>query len=125
MADHTVVGPTSCFKVSASAPSSSAPLQLLIDSTGPAADQVASVDSMLLFRDPLPLTNATALLSPGSDRNTRVIVFVRNLNLAPQEPASSVVVSLVDENNQNLEVPAEAVRAIANADFIQVVFRVP
>lgn len=80
---------------------------------------------MLLFRDPFPLTNATALLNPESDRNTRVIVFVKNLNLSPDEPASSIVVSLVDENNQNIEVRAEAVRAVGNADFIQVIFRLP
>jgi hypothetical protein len=125
MADQMVAGPTSCFKTSATTPSSSGAIQLLLDSTGPAADQVASVDSMLLFRDPFPLTNGTAMVNPGSDRNTRVLVFVRNLNLPPDAPASAVVVSLVDENNQNLDLPAEALRAVSNADFVQVIFRLP
>lgn len=65
------------------------------------------------------------MLNPGSDRNTRVVVFVRNLQLAQDEPAASVVINLVDDSNYNLDVAAEAVRPVANTDFVQVIFRLP
>jgi 5-hydroxyisourate hydrolase-like protein (transthyretin family) len=69
------------------------------------------------WSDPFPVVNG--------DRNTRVIVFVRNLQLAQGKPASSVVVSLVDVNHQNYDVPAEIVRPVSNSDFVQVIFRLP
>ena len=100
-------------------------MQLLLDSTGPAVDQVASVDSMHFVRDPFPIVNDADLLSQGGDRNTRVIVFVRNLQLAQGETASSVVVNLVDVNNQSFNVAAEAVRSVPDTDFVQVTFRLP
>jgi hypothetical protein len=100
-------------------------MQLLLDSAGPALDQVASLDSTLFLRDPFPIVNGADLLNLGSDRNTRVILFVRNLQLAAGETASSVVVHLVDGNNQTYDVTAENVRSVANADFVQVIFRLP
>jgi hypothetical protein len=45
--------------------------------------------------------------------------------LAQGETASSIVVNLVDANNQNFDVAAEVVRSVPNADFVQVIFRVP
>jgi hypothetical protein len=54
-----------------------------------------------------------------------VIVFVRNLQLAPGETASAIVVNLVDANNHNLDVAAEIVRPVPGTDFVQVIFRVP
>jgi YbbR domain-containing protein len=98
---------------------------LILDSTGPAADQVASVDSLLFARDPFPIVNAVDALSAGSDRNTRVVVFVRNLQLAQGEAADSVVVEVIDENGQKIDVAAEAVRSVSNTDFVQVIFRLP
>jgi PLD-like domain len=137
MANQTATGSTWCFAVSSSvpgptptptptpAPTPSAPMQLLFDSTGPAIDQVASVDSTLFLRDPFPVTSGAAMLNPGSDLNTRITVFVRNLQLAQGELASSVVVNLVDSNNQSFDVPAEVVRSVVNTDFVQVTFRLP
>jgi len=125
MANQTAVGPTSCFTVSSTVPTPSEPMQLLLDATGPAVDQVASLDSLQFLRDPFRIVNGTDLLGQGSDRNTRVIVFVRNLQLAQGETASSVVVKLVDANNQSFEVAAEVVRAVPNTDFVQVIFRLP
>ena len=126
MANQAAVGPTWCFNTSsATATPSSGPMQLILDSTGPAADQVASLDSRLLFRDPFPVTSGAAVLNYSSDRNTRVVVFVRNLQLSAEEVASSVVVNLVDEDNQTFDVPAEAVRPVANIDLVQVIFRLP
>jgi hypothetical protein len=124
MANQSVAGPTSCFTASSAAPSSSVPLQLLLDTTGPALDQVASLDSIRFLRDPF-VANGSDLLNLGSDRNTRVIVFVRNLQLAQGETASSVLVNLVDANNQSFDVAAEVVRSVPNTDFVQVIFRLP
>jgi hypothetical protein len=125
MANQTTVGPTWCFRTSATAATPSGPMQLILDSTGPAADQIAGVDSMLFSRDPFPIVNTTAVLNPGSDRNTRVVVFVRNLQLVQDEPAASVLVNLVDENDKSVEVAAEAVTPVSNTDFVQVTFRMP
>lgn len=60
-----------------------------------------------------------------ADRNTRVITFAENLQLNQGETASSVIVNLVDANNQSFDVPAEDVRAIPNVGLTQVLFRLP
>jgi hypothetical protein len=125
MANQSAGGPTWCFTASSSGSTPSLPMQLLLDSNGPAVDQVASVDSIQFVRDPFPVLVGTDLLGVASDRNTRVIVFVRNLQLAQGETASSVVVNLVDVNNQKFDVAAEVVRPVPGTDFVQVVFRVP
>ena len=127
MANQTANGPVWCFTISASAltPVPSAPMQLLLDSSGPALDQVASLDSLLFLRDPFSVVNGASLLNVASDRSTRVIVFVRNLQLAQNELPSSVVVSLFDANHQTYDVPAEDVRPMSNTDFAQVIFRLP
>lgn len=101
------------------------PLQLLLDQSGPAPDQVAALDSILFLRDPFPVINGADLLNLGIDRNTRVVVFAMNLQLAQGETSSSVVVNLVDSNNQNHDVAAEDVRAVPNVPFTQVIFRLP
>ena len=124
MADQPAVGPTSCFRTSATTNPVSGPMQLILDATGPAADQVASLDSRLLFRDPFPVMSGTSLMDEGGDHNTRVVVFMRNLQWAPDQP-SSVVVNLIDEASQSFDVPAEAVRIVLNTDFVQVIFRLP
>jgi len=100
------------------------PLQLLLDQTGPAVDQAAALDLLTLVRDPFPVINANNLLNLGTDKNTRVIVFVGNLQLGQGETASAVVVNLVGSNDQNYDVPAEDVRPVS-AEFVQVTFRLP
>ena len=100
-----------------------APTQLLLDTAGPAVDQVAALDSILFLRDPFPVVNGADLLNLGSDRNTRVIIFVTNLQLAPGDTPSAVVVNLIDSNNQTHDIPAEDVRSIPNSNFTQVIFR--
>ena len=101
------------------------PLQLLTDQTGPAADQIAAFDIMTLLRDPFPVISINNVLNLGTDKNTRVAVFVSNLQQVPGEPASTVIANLVGSNSQNYDVPAEDVRALANSEFIQVSFRLP
>src|SRR6185369_10644593 len=97
-------------------------LQLLLDESGPAPNQVAALDSVQLVRDPFPVVNS---LAQSSDRNTRVMIFVANLQLAPGEAAAAVVVNLVDSNSQTYDVAAEDVRTVPNSSFTQVVFRLP
>jgi Regulator of chromosome condensation (RCC1) repeat/Chitobiase/beta-hexosaminidase C-terminal domain len=101
------------------------PLYLLIDESGPAANQVAALDSMLHVRDPFPVINQSNLLSRGSDLNTRLVIFVANLQLAPGAPASSVTVALIGANGQNYSIPAEDVRTVPGLSFTQVTFRLP
>jgi hypothetical protein len=69
--------------------------------------------------------NPGNFFTPTNDRNTRLIIFVTNLQLAAGELASSVVVNLVDANNQSYDIAAEDVRFVPNLDFTQVVFRLP
>jgi uncharacterized protein (TIGR03437 family) len=63
------------------------------------------------------------MLKSAPDRNTRVIVFVMNLQQAPGDVASTVKIALLDVNGQSYEVGAEAVSAVS--DFTQVTFRLP
>jgi hypothetical protein len=99
--------------------------QLRLDSSGPAANQAAAFDSLLLLRDPFPKQSIAPWLDLGSDQNTRVIVFVANLNLNAGEPSSTVTVNLVDANGNPFDVAAEDVRAISNSDVAQIRFRLP
>ncbi|HET9711459.1 MAG TPA: chitobiase/beta-hexosaminidase C-terminal domain-containing protein, partial [Pyrinomonadaceae bacterium] len=100
------------------------PLQLLLDQTGPAVDQAAALDLLTLVRDPFAVIDANNLLNLGTDKNTRVIVFVGNLQLGQGETASAVVVNLVGSNDQSYDIPAEDVRPVS-AEFVQVTFRLP
>jgi hypothetical protein len=100
-------------------------MQLLLDQSGPALDQLAALDSILFLRDPFPVVNSSDALNLGVDRNTRVIIFVTNLQLAQGETSSAVVVSLVDSNNQSYDVAAEDVRFLSSIGFTQVIFRLP
>jgi hypothetical protein len=101
------------------------PLQLLLDSSGPALDQVAALEALEFLRDPFPVLNLENRLNVGSDKNTRVLVFVNNLQLAPGDPFPSVIVNLVDSNSQTFDVAAEDVRSMPNLEFVQVTFRLP
>jgi hypothetical protein len=101
------------------------PLQLLLEQPGASPNQAAALDSVLLTRDPFSVVNPANVVSPAGDRNTRVILFVINLQLAQGETASTVVVTLVDANNHSYEVPAEQVLALTNFPFTEVIFRLP
>jgi len=127
MANQTAAGPTSCFTTSGTAATetTSSSMQLLIDLAGPAIDQLASLDSVLLLRDPFPVLNGMGLLGLGGAQKTKLIVFVKGLQLAEGEPAYTVVISLRDANNQSYNVLAESVRPVPNADFFQVTFGIP
>jgi hypothetical protein len=100
------------------------PLLLALEESGPGQLQVAALDSILFLRDPFPVISMD-VLNTGSDRNTRVIVFVTNLQLASGEVASSVIVNLVDSSGQTYDVGAEDVRVVPPFNFMQVKFRLP
>lgn len=93
--------------------------QIMLDQTGPAADQASAVDSINWLRDPFFVVNPGNLINPAADPNTRVVILVSTL------PAGSIVVNLVDSNNQSYDIPAQDVRAVPNFDFSQVTFRLP
>jgi len=101
------------------------PPQLILDESGPDANQAAAFDSLLFVRDPFQVQSIVNWFDLGPDRNTRVIIFAANLQLNQGETASAVVVSMVDANNQTFDVPAEDVRVVPNFGFAQVRFRLP
>jgi hypothetical protein len=111
----TAAGPT---------PTPGSAMQLLFELSGPTTTQAAALDAMLFTRDPFPIVNLNNFLI-RSDHNTRVILFVTNLQLAAGEVSSAVVVELLDSSNVSFHVPAEDVRAVPAFDFTQVVFRLP
>jgi hypothetical protein len=101
---------TSAVKTANYTVAATGPIELLIDSAGPAVDQVTALDSFLLMRDPFPVINLQTLFNPGSDHNTRLMVFARNVTLNPGETAATVIVNLVDANSQVHDVPADSFR---------------
>jgi hypothetical protein len=100
-------------------------LQLILDESGPDANQATALDSLLFLRDPFHVQSIVDWIDIGPDRNTRVLIFAANLQLNQGETASAVVVNLVDANNQSFDVPAEDVRAVPGFAFTQVKFRLP
>ena len=113
------------LKISAAQTQQSSSVQLMLDQSGPAPDQLAALDAILFLRDPFPVVNFGNVFTQGTDRNTRVVVFALNLQLAPGENSSAVVVNLIDSNKQSYDVAAEDVRPVPNFAFTQVTFRLP
>ena len=101
------------------------PLQLILEEGGPAVNQAAALDAILHIRDLFPVINNENLLNDGFDQNTRVVIFVTNLQLLPGETASNVLINLVDANSQSHNIPAEDVRPVGTFGFAQVIFRLP
>ena len=89
-------------------------------------NQVAAFDALLMLRDPFPVINTVNLLfGQQTDRNTRVVVFVTNLQLAPDDAASVVRVNLVAGNGQSFDLGAEDVKLTPVSNLSQVTFRLP
>ncbi len=99
-------------------------LELLLEESEKLVGQAAALDALLLLRDPFRVVGIPEWFPTGSDRNTRVMFFVRGLQLNPGESASAVIVRLT-VNNQVFDVPAEDVRSVPNVDFTQLVIRLP
>jgi len=77
------------------------------------------------LRDPFQVANDENFFTQSTDRNTRVILFAANLQLAQGDPPATVVINLIDANNQSYNIPAEDERLVPGFDFTQVVFRLP
>ena len=99
-------------------------LDLLFEESGPTVSQAAALDAFLLVRDPFHVLLPDWFPIEGDDRNTRVMFFVRGLQLDPGEPPSAVIVTLTVSNFQ-FRVPAEDVRSVPGVDFAQVRVRLP
>jgi hypothetical protein len=98
--------------------------QLLLEESPPASNEAVAI-TPLLMRDPFDVINPIPWLNPGSDQNTRVMVFATNVQLQAGEPPSTVVVNLVDSANHSFDVPAEDVRQVPDFEFAQIMFRLP
>ncbi len=98
-------------------------LELILEELPSEPIQAAALDSVLFVRDPFPVINEANLLNQGPDRNTRVMVFVRDL--PPGVTTPSVSVNLVDPGNKNYNLVAEDVRPLVGCDCVQVIFRLP
>ena len=101
-------------------------LELVLEESGPTQDQAAALDSIFAFRDPFRIVGIPEWWSTaGNDRNTRVVLFARNLQLNPGELPGAVIVRFTGSNNQFFDVPAQDVRPVANTDLTQVTVRLP
>jgi hypothetical protein len=100
-------------------------LQLVLEESGPTATQAAALDALLQTRDPFRIVSVPDWWPTGPDRNTRVVLFAKNLELNPGESPSTVIVRIVGLNFQFFDVPAESVLPIHDFEFTQVVIRLP
>jgi hypothetical protein len=100
-------------------------LQLLLEESVTPSIQATAVDAVLMVRDPFPVVNPGNLLV-GADKNTRVLLFVKNLQLGPGETATgTIVVHVVDAQGQSYDVAAENLFSLSSLDFSQLTFRLP
>ena len=100
-------------------------LELALEESGPTQNQAGALDALLLVRDPFRIVGIPDWFPTGVDRNTRVALFARHLQLNPGELPSAVVVRFTGSVGQIFEVQAEAVQPVPNTDLTQVVVRVP
>ena len=100
-------------------------LELLREDSGPTVNQAAALDALLMLRDPFRVVGIPEWATTGPDRNTRVMFFVRGLQLDPGELPSAVVVRLTRSNGQFIDVTADDVRPVPDVDFAQLVIRLP
>lgn len=101
------------------------PLFLILEESALDPNQVAAVDSFSFTRDPFLVIPLIELLGQGADKNTRVLVFVANLQLAPNDLASTVRVNLVDSGGQTHDIGAEDISVVPGFNFRQIRFRLP
>ncbi|HET9711103.1 MAG TPA: Calx-beta domain-containing protein, partial [Pyrinomonadaceae bacterium] len=100
-------------------------LQLVLEESGPTATQAATLNALLHTRDPFGIIGVPDWWPNSPDKNTRVILFARNLELNPGESPGAVFVRIAGLNTQFFDVPAESVVPIHNFEFTQVVIRLP
>jgi len=98
---------------------------LVLEESGPVAQQAAAFESLLFTRDPFRVKSVADWFNLPPGQNTLVLIFAQNLRLNQGETAVDVIVNLVDGNNQIFDVPAADVRVVPNVDLTQVLFRLP
>jgi uncharacterized repeat protein (TIGR01451 family) len=102
------------------------PPVVFLSQSFPASNLLAALDSVLGTTDPFRVVNVANLLRNPNDPNTRVVIFVLNLELYLGETPAAVTVNLTDANNGVHDVSAEDVRPIPGGlGFVQVTFRLP
>jgi hypothetical protein len=79
---------------------------------------------VLLLKDPFPVMSGSQLRNIG-DPNTRVMLFVSNLQLSPGQPPNVVQFNLTGPNGLPQFLFAEGARSIPGTDLTQVVVRLP
>jgi hypothetical protein len=114
----TILGPRfDCNATRASTP----PLLFGLNGT----DETAALDSVLFVRDPFYVINSSNLFTKPNDKNSRIVIFAKNLQLALPDAFNVVRIKIIDGNSQLYEVSAEDVRPVPNVEFTQIVFRLP
>jgi hypothetical protein len=96
-----------------------------LETNGPAINEAVALDAVLQTRDMFSVINRSNLFTPPLDPNTRLVIFVGNLQLQAGEQASVVTVNLVDNTGQTYDVTAEDVRPLVGISFVQITFRLP
>lgn len=98
-------------------------LELVVEESNP--NQAVALDALIAVRDPFKLTIPEYYT--GTDRNTRVALYARGLQLNPGEPPQFVSVRLTSTTSifNVFEVQCEDVRPVPNSELTQVVFRLP
>ena len=100
-------------------------LELVLEESGPIANQAAAVDTRLQTRDPFRVLIPEWLRPTETDHATRIMLLARHLQLNPGEPSQAVFVRFTAQNGQIFELQAEDVRPIPNSELTQVSVRLP
>lgn len=86
-------------------------------------DSAVALDSVTLMRDPFPLTTP---FNFSADGRTRVMLFVTNLDLLPNENSSAVTAQAEDAAHNVYPLTIEFIGKVAGFDWLsQVVVRLP
>ena len=100
-------------------------LELVLEESGQVPNQAAALDAILEVRDPFRVVGIPDWFPSGSDKNTRVVLIARNLQLNPGELSSAVLVRFTTTNGSLFDALTEDVRSIPNSEFTQVIARLP
>ena len=98
-------------------------LELILEEPGEVPNQAAALDAILALRDPFRVVGIPDWFTSGSDKNTRVLLIARNLQLNPNELPSAESVRFITTNGSIFDGLTEDVRSIPNSEFTQVIVR--
>ncbi|HET7288624.1 MAG TPA: CHRD domain-containing protein, partial [Pyrinomonadaceae bacterium] len=95
------------------------PLILTEETSG----RAVALDSVLMLREPFPLSN---FLNLSADQHTRIMLFATGIELTAGEGPAAVVVQAQDSQNRVYPLVVEDVRKVPNLDWLsQIVVRLP